>query len=125
MSRSSEPESIRALPEGWGVEPIPLPTDNEPAWSRYLAMKWCGEAEHRLVDGSRVDVLTDDVAWECGWCKKWPEAIGQALLYAALSGRPGGVCLLLRDKPSERVYVLRCAVACAAAGLKLRTVLTR
>jgi len=103
----------------------PSPTDNEPAWSRYLADRWGGEAEARLVDGSRCDVLTTTEACEIEWAKKWKESVGQAALYGVLTGRTPVVCLLLRGKPNERIYVMRCATACAFAGIILRTVETR
>jgi hypothetical protein len=103
----------------------PAATAHEPAWSKYLSWKWNGEAEHRTVDGSRVDVLTDDMAWEVEWCKKWKESIGQALFYGVVTGRKPGVVLLLRRKPSEAVYFLRAAIACREAGIELRTWTTR
>ena len=103
----------------------PGPTSHEPAWSEYLAWLWGGEAEHRTVDGSRVDVLTDDVAWEVEWVKKWKESIGQALLYGVVTGRTPGVVLLLRRKPGEAVYFLRASIACREAGVTLRTWRTR
>ena len=103
----------------------PAPTEYEPAWSAYLAWKWGGEAEHRTVDGSRVDVLTDEFAWEVEWCKKWKESVGQALFYGVVTGRKPGVVLLLRRKPSEAVYFLRASIACREAGVTLRTWRTR
>jgi hypothetical protein len=103
----------------------PAATAHEPEWSKYLSWKWNGEAEHRTVDGSRVDVLTDDMAWEVEWCKKWKESIGQALFYGVVTGRKPGVVLLLRRKPSEAVYFLRAAIACREAGIELRTWTTR
>lgn len=98
---------------------LPSPNDNEPAWSKWIAQERGGIAEFRCREGSRVDVLTDSMAYEVEWVKKWKEAIGQALLYSVLTGRPGGVILLLRGKPNEEKYILRCAVACARAGLLL------
>lgn len=97
----------------------PPPTANEVAWSTHLAEKMSGVAEFRCIDGSRVDILTETLAIEVEWVKKWKESVGQALLYQALTGRQGCVLLLLRNKPTELLYVLRCAVACAAAGIKL------
>ena len=83
-----------------------------------------GIAEFRLPDASRVDVFTGINAWEVEWAKKWKEAIGQALLYQALSGKPGGVILLVGREPLdvERKYILRCCIACREANLKFKTV---
>ena len=103
----------------------PGATEYEPAWSKYLAWKWGGESEYRTVDGSRVDVLTDDMAWEVEWCKKWKESVGQALFYGVVTGRKPGVVLLLRRKPGEALYFLRATIACREAGVTLRTWRTR
>ena len=106
----------------------PTPDDWEPKWSKWIASEM-GEnhvAEHRLPDGTRVDVLGPKVAWEVEWCSKGKvyEAVGQALYYRAVSDREGGVILLMGKKPlkQEITYLLRCTVACREAGLKLRTV---
>lgn len=104
---------------------VPSSTAWETAWSKYIADSLGGVAEYRCLDGSRVDVLTDEYAWEVEWCKKWKESIGQALLYSVLTGRKAGVILLLRKKKTEEKYLLRCAVACACAGIRLETWETR
>lgn len=103
----------------------PTPTAHEPAWSQWLAAQWAGVAEARMAEGSRADVLTDDAVWEVEWAKKWKESIGQALLYEMLAGVPGGVCLLTRGKPSEPLYIMRCAAVCRRTGLLFRTVPTQ
>lgn len=95
----------------------PTPTAHEPAWSQWLAAQWAGVAEARMAEGSR--------AWEVEWAKKWKESIGQALLYEMLAGVPGGVCLLTRGKPSEPLYIMRCAAVCRRTGLLFRTVPTQ
>lgn len=64
-------------------------------------------------------MLTDEYASEVEWIKKWPESIGQSLLYANMTGRKPEVILLTRGKPTEDKYALRAAVACAAAGVRL------
>ena len=60
---------------------------------------WCegksGEIEHRLPDGRRVDCLTSEYAIEMDFASKWPEAIGQSLEYAMLTGKKAGVVLIL------------------------------
>lgn len=115
LARAGEPTLAR-----------PLPESNEPAWSRYIAQQMGGEAEHRTATGSRVDVLTDEVAYEVDWCMsgKVYEAVGQALYYRAATNRKGGVILLMGRKPlkQEIVYYERCLVACREAGLLLRVV---
>lgn len=99
----------------------PGPKAWEPVWSKYLAAKLGGVAEYRCIDGSRVDVLTDDFAAEVEWVKKWKESIGQALLYSLLTGRAPMVILLLRGHDHERKYLDRCRMVCVRADIELRT----
>lgn len=94
---------------------------HEPAWSKALAKRLHGQAEYRTPDGSRVDVLTDETAWEVEWAAKWKEAPGQALLYGMATGRKPGVILLFKDR-EERLEYLRCLAVCSRAGITLRTV---
>lgn len=75
----------------------------ETQWSAYLATL-CPEkgiTEYRLPGGARVDILTDDIAWEVEWAKKWPESIGQAIYYGAATNRKPGVWLLKKAEDDE------------------------
>jgi len=89
------------------------------AISARLAAQIGGEAEHRLPDGSRVDILTDDVAYEVEWSDAWEEAIGQSVFYAMATDREPGVWLLLRGNYDEDY--LRCLMVCRKLGIELRT----
>jgi hypothetical protein len=84
-----------------GHQDIPTAGDRETVWSEYLAGVVAGEAEYRLPNGSRVDILTDDVAWEVEWSDKWEESIGQSLFYGIATDRRPGVWLLLRGEFDE------------------------
>lgn len=92
-------------------------TWNEVRWSEWL----CREVEklptdgddkrneYRLPDGSRVDILSDDVAWEVEWCRRSKvfEAIGQSIHYASATGRKPGVWLLkTNERGSDEAYLL-------------------
>ena len=61
-----------------------------------------GEVEYRLPDGTRVDILTDCLAIEVDFAKKWYEAVGHAAHYSRLTNRPPGVLLIVRDKTDEK-----------------------
>ena len=61
-----------------------------------------GIAEYRLPDRSRVDCLTDHHAIEYDFADKWPEAIGQALGYAMMTGQRAGIVLILRSEKDIR-----------------------
>jgi len=64
-----------------------------------------GEREFVLPDKTRVDCLTDEVAWEYDFGPKWYEAITQAMWYSMWTARRAGVVLIL-DKGEDR-FVLR------------------
>jgi len=96
----------------------PSPDWRETQWSAYLADSVGGEAEHRLPDGSRIDILTDTHAWEVEWSDNWPEAIGQAAYYSMATDSKPGVWLLLRGKHDEDY--LRCLMVCRRYGIALR-----
>jgi len=76
--------------------PAQLKDWKEVEWSKYLAYRMQGEAEARMIDQSRVDILTDDIAWEVEWIDKWQEGIGQALQYHVCTGRDPGLLVLVR-----------------------------
>lgn len=106
------------------IAPTPLPTDNEPAWSKYIAALIGGVAEYRTIDNSRCDVLTDQFAIEVEWVKKWKESIGQSLLYSILTGRRPKVILLMRGHDHEQLYLDRCRMVCQEAGIDIETLST-
>ncbi|NDH94374.1 MAG: FHA domain-containing protein, partial [Planctomycetia bacterium] len=79
-------------------------TDHEPVWSESLARKIGGEAEYRLRDRSRVDVLTGDHAVEVDWLDKWHQGIGQALHYSYLSGKDPVVAIGIKEEDVDRIF---------------------
>ncbi len=62
---------------------------------------WCdgmgGKMEVELPEGPRVDCLTPTHAIEVDFARKWPEAIGQSLHYALLTGLKAGIVLVLKS----------------------------
>ena len=60
-------------------------------------MVFGGEMEVILEAGPRVDCITDTHAIEMDFAKKWPEAIGQSLHYAHLTGLEAGIVIILRS----------------------------
>ena len=61
-----------------------------------------GKIEYKLSDGTRVDILTDSLAIEVDFAKKWYEAVGQCCHYSRKSNRPPGVLLIVREKYEEK-----------------------
>jgi len=92
---------------------------NEVAWSAKIAKEIGGQAEVRTPDGSRVDILTDEYAYEVEWAHKPFEAVGQAVYYGLAFNRKPAVILLMR--PDQEKYYLRCLVLCAELDVHLET----
>ena len=91
----------------------PAATAAERYPEKYYQDKWCAEhggvTEYLLPDGSRVDCLTDTMAVEFDWAKKWAEGYGQARYYAAMTGKRGVVVLIVG--PQDGRFVRRLEVA--------------
>ena len=124
--------SIAALamllpPGGPGLPPADRTAWRETDWSRHLAGEMGGQAAARTPDGSRVDLLTEEVAGEVDWCGagKWSQGIGQALYYGLATNKKPGLILLQKDPERERRYYLRALAVCARYGITLRVVVTR
>ena len=77
---------------------------------RYYQDIWCAEqggiTEVVLEDGTRCDCLTDNMVTEVDFASKIFEGIGQALHYSMLTGKPGGLLLILESEDDEK-YVDR------------------
>jgi hypothetical protein len=57
---------------------------------------------------------------EVDFAQKWAEAIGQAFYYATLTNRKPGVLLII-EKPSDRVHLLRIMTVAKKTGIKVWT----
>lgn len=84
-----------------------------------------GTPEYVLPDRSRVDILTEALAIEVDWVKSWPQAIGQSVYYGIMTNRQPAILLLLRNKPTERKYLLRAKKAADELGIPIFTWVTR
>tara|TARA_R100001244_G_scaffold132003_2_gene106555 strand:+ start:53 stop:487 length:435 start_codon:yes stop_codon:yes gene_type:complete len=72
------------------------------------------EKEHRLDDGTRVDLLLPRQACEIDWADKWAEGIGQSIYYG-LKTRKAPLVILLAKKDGWEKYrdrVQYCGVDC-------------
>jgi len=65
-----------------------------------------GEREVRLDDGTRVDCLTGEYAYELGFAKSW-DSIPQALHYAIKTGRKPAIVLIVEDWSRDIKYIVR------------------
>ena len=65
-----------------------------------------GRLEVTLPDKTRVDCLTDDVAYEYDYAEKWAECVTQAMHYGMWTDRRGA-CVLIYKKPEDFRYFNR------------------
>lgn len=79
--------------------------------------EWKGAPEVILYNATRVDCITEDFAVEVDWAPKWAESIGQALLYARLTGKAPAVVLITRD--GEHRFLARWHNASDGLGIRL------
>ena len=61
-----------------------------------------GKVEYRLPDATRVDILTDTLAIEVDFAKKWYEAVGQSCHYARCTDKAPAILLIVTDKVQEK-----------------------
>lgn len=71
-----------------------------------LAREVAGRTEARMPNGTRCDVLTAGRAVEVEFAAKWCESIGQALNYAAQTGKGAGIALII-ETPAEERFLAR------------------
>lgn len=60
-----------------------------------------GKLEH-VVKNGRVDLLTNEVAYEVAWARDWKESIGKALWYGMQTHRDAGVILIIEQASDEK-----------------------
>ena len=99
---------------------------NELYWSRRIAALLATldivvyqEREHRLWDGTRVDLLTAQWAFEIDWAPKFAEAVGQCQWYRLNTARKPGIILLVEDPAKDAKYIYRCRAICVALNIEL------
>ena len=104
-----------------GQLPGPPQWPSEVQWAKNNAHRYGASVEYRLWDGTRVDYLTEGEAIEIDWAApgKHFEAVGQALYYAAVTGKRPAIILLVKDVQADARFVYRTHVVCARAGIRL------
>ena len=77
-------------------------SSNAREYERHYQDEWCkahaGQTEVIQADRTRVDCITYYHAIEFDFQEKWAEAIGQALHYAIMTGKRGGIVLIGDDR---------------------------
>lgn len=63
-----------------------------------------------LPDGTRPDILQQDIVWEVEWLDKYDAALSQSLRYAMKTGNEPGIIFLIRSKPEKTKRDMRDAL---------------
>ena len=102
---------------------VPSAGAAESEWIEYLAEIKGGEAEYRLPDGTRCDIVTNSHAYEVEWANPGNQyaAFGQATYYALWTGKKPAVILLVRGS-KDAVTVIRTKMLCLAGGVECEVV---
>lgn len=80
------------------------PDWNENEHADFIQTLIGGEREHSVESG-RIDLLTDEYAFEIEWANKWKDAIGQAIWYGLQTNKKPGIILLLKSKENYKYYI--------------------
>lgn len=72
----------------------------ESSWNTALTHAWHAESEVKIPYG-RIDILTDTLAVEIDYFKKWKEGVGQSLYYAYVTKRAAGLALICDNHVSD------------------------
>ena len=64
-----------------------------------------GQMEVTAPDGTRCDILTEDLAIEVDFADKLFEAVGQSLNYGFQFNRKPVILLIMESKEDERYYI--------------------
>jgi hypothetical protein len=77
----------------------------EKHYQKLYAEQVGGQVEVTAPDGTRCDILTENLAIEADFAGKWAEAIGQSLNYGFQFNKKAGILLIMEHKEDERHYI--------------------
>jgi len=80
---------------------------NEKYYQTELCNELGGVMEQSLLDGTRIDCLTDEYAIEVDFSKKWAESVGQSLYYAEMTGKKPAVGFIVAESKTEKRQLTR------------------
>ena len=76
---------------------------------KYYQERWCtengGQVEKVLPDKTRCDCENKTHAVEVEFAQNWHGAIGQALWYAAHTGKRAGIVLILEEDGDDKYWI--------------------
>ncbi len=77
---------------------------NENEHADFIQQLIGGEREYSVESG-RIDLLTEEYAFEVEWANKWKDAIGQAIWYGLQTNKKSGIILILKSKEDYKYYI--------------------
>ena len=90
---------------------------------KYYQTKLCealnGVMEQSLLDRTRVDCLTEEYAIEVDFAKKWAEAVGQSLYYAAMTGEKPAIGIIAGESKKDARNLKRLKVLAEKYNIKV------
>ena len=87
----------------WESFQFDLPSQSpEAQWRDYL-MEELGGQHEVVVEGGRIDVMTDTEVYELDWPHKWHEGLGQALHYADATGKKPVLALISYSQGPDKL----------------------
>lgn len=82
--------------------------NKEDAYNQFWCAQQGGQVEVVLEDRTRVDCITPNgYAVEADFANKYSEGVGQALHYAAVTGKSPGILLIVEDWDQDQKYLDR------------------
>ena len=112
MSRIRHIRFVILIPSLLLLSASPTLAESEREAYLRLAPKYNASHDVHLSDGSFADLVSDEYAFEVDWAPKWQQSIGQAALYALLTGKKPAIILLVSDAEKEKRYIDRCRKVC-------------
>jgi hypothetical protein len=93
--------------------------ENEAYYQDICAKILNGKTEVVMSDKTRVDILTEGVAFEVDWAYKAYEGIGQCLYYSAKTGLHAGLILIVKDPVKDQKYIDRVRLLIRIKSIKI------
>ena len=100
------------------IEKLEEGLTTERSYQKHVNEIFQGLIEHRLPDATRVDIVTDDLAIEIDFARKWYEAIGQACHYGSSLKKKPAILLIVRS-PEDEKYVAAAKRVCSKTKISI------
>ena len=79
--------------------------NKESVYQKVFADYIQGQTEYKLLDKSRVDIITKEHAIEVDFANKFYESVSQALYYALMTDKNPGIVIIVEDVKKDQKYI--------------------